>query len=85
MEVDPDGEGSAPKIDSFDPDFNFKSLRGTAVLRWEYLPGSTLYLAWTHNRVNFDDPGRQRIGQDITSLLDADDDNILLLKMTYWL
>src|SRR5690606_32992424 len=31
-------------------DFNLRSLRGTAVLRWEYRPGSTLYLAWQQNR-----------------------------------
>lgn len=28
------------------PDFNYRSLRSTAVLRWEYRPGSTLYVAW---------------------------------------
>src|SRR5439155_24423077 len=33
----------------YNPDFNFKSLRGNAVLRWEYLPGSTLYFVWTQS------------------------------------
>ena len=31
-------------------DFNVTSLRGNAVLRWEYMPGSTLYLVWTQTR-----------------------------------
>jgi hypothetical protein len=87
VRLDPDGQGEAQEIEieTGDPDFNFKSLRGTAVLRWEYLPGSTLFLAWTHNRFNFDNPGSQRIGRDLSSLLDADDDNIVLLKVTYWI
>ena len=33
-------------------DFNFKSLRGNAVFRWEYRPGSTLYLVWTQQRTD---------------------------------
>ena len=83
--ADPDGEGSAPALSFRDPDFNYKSLRGTAVLRWEYMPGSTLYLVWTHNRVDFDTLGSMRLGRDLDRLLTADDDNILILKVAYWL
>ncbi|MBI4417619.1 MAG: carbohydrate binding family 9 domain-containing protein, partial [Ignavibacteriales bacterium] len=35
------------------PDFNFRSLRANAVFRWEYLPGSTLYLVWTNEKSHF--------------------------------
>ncbi|MCP5108352.1 MAG: hypothetical protein GY950_33505, partial [bacterium] len=45
--VDPDGTGPAQSFSFSDPDFNYKSLRGTALLRWEYRPGSVLYLVWT--------------------------------------
>ncbi len=83
--ADPDGEGPAEAIAFPDPDFNFKSLRGTAVLRWEYRPGSTLYLVWTHNRVDFNDPGTMSVGRDLSSLLSADSDNILLLKASFWI
>jgi hypothetical protein len=48
--VDPDGPGAAPVFTFGTPDFNYKSLRGTVVLRWEYRPGSTLYAVWTQNR-----------------------------------
>ena len=34
-------------------DFNFRSLRGNAVLRWEWRPGSTLYLAWQQVRADY--------------------------------
>ena len=33
-----------------DPDFNLKSLRVNLVARWEFRPGSTLYLVWTQRR-----------------------------------
>jgi hypothetical protein len=83
--IDPDGSGPAEPFTISDPNFNFKSLRGNAVLRWEYLPGSTLYLVWTHERVNSDDPGTFRINRDFRSLMDSEPDNIFLLKVTYWL
>ena len=40
--VDPDGAGAAPAFTFGDPDFNVRNLRGNAVLRWEYRPGSAL-------------------------------------------
>ena len=40
--------GDVPNLD-----FNFRSLRGTAVLRWEWRPGSTLYLAWQQVRSDY--------------------------------
>ena len=81
--VDPDGPGPA-EIFSFDnPDFNFKSLRGTVVLRWEYFPGSMLYFVWTQNRVNDANPGDLNFGRDMGDLLTAPGDNIFLIKVSY--
>ena len=40
-----------PRRSTFaNPDFNFRSLRGTAVMRWEYRPGATLFVVWTQSR-----------------------------------
>jgi len=67
------------------PDFNFKSLRANAVLRWEYLPGSTLYFVWTNEKVNFEQNyGVFRAGRDFAEMLRARPDNIFSLKITYW-
>src|SRR5688572_3750740 len=45
--VDPDGlVGTSPPFTFDDPDFNQRFLRGNAVLRWEYRPGSVLFLVW---------------------------------------
>jgi hypothetical protein len=68
-----------------DPDFNFRSLRGNAVLRWEYRPGSTVFLVWTQNRDSIDPVGDFRFGRDRTALLHADAANVFLLKVNYWI
>src|SRR5207253_1639365 len=48
--IDPDGPaGPSPKFLITDPSFTFRSLRGNVVLRWEYHPGSTLFLVWTRS------------------------------------
>ena len=82
--VDPDGAGGAAEPFSFgNPDFNYKSLRGTIVLRWEYRPGSLLYFVWTQNRADYANPGSLRLGRDISDLFSAPGDNIFLLKVSY--
>lgn len=79
--IDP-GDGGNPVILS-DPDFNYKSLRGTVVLRWEYRLGSTLYLVWTQNRADYRDPGDFSFNRDFAHMLSAPGDNIFMLKFTY--
>ncbi len=67
------------------PDFNFKSLRGNAVLRWEYRPGSVLYLVWTQQRSDEETLGDLRFGPSTRRLLDAQADDIFMVKATYYL
>lgn len=83
--IDADGNGpSAPRtIDN--PDFNFISLRGNAVLRWEYLPGSTLYFVWTQSREGIDPDGNFHFGRSVNDLVSIKPDNIFMIKATYWL
>ncbi len=67
-------------------DFNFRSLRGNAVLRWEWRPGSTLYLAWQQVRADYASGiGDFDLGRDRRALFAARPDNILVLKASYWL
>ncbi len=85
--VDPDGggPGSANPFVVSNPDFNFKSLRVNAVLRWEYLPGSTAYFVWTRGSSAGDHPGDFRIGRDFVDMLTAPDhDDVFLIKLAYW-
>ena len=68
-----------------DPNFNFKSLRGNAVLRWEYRPGSVLYVAWTQERTDHEALGDLRVGPSTRRLFDAQANDIFLVKATYYL
>ena len=83
-EIDPDGSGPAQSFSFDNPAFSYKSLRGNAVLRWEYHPGSTLYLVWTQSR--WDDALEEPFSfrRSFCRLSDAEADNILMLKATYW-
>ncbi len=66
------------------PDFNLVSLRGSAVLRWEYLPGSTVYFVWTQSRSGLDPDGEFQFDRSIGHLLDPIPDNIFMIKLSYW-
>ncbi len=84
--VDPDGPAGPAEPFTFDnPDFNFRSLRGNAVLRWEFRPGSTLYLVWTQSRADDAPVGDLDFGRDVRALFDAPAENIFLLKINYWI
>ena len=83
--VDADGAGPSPAYTFSDPNFNFRSLRGNAVLRWEYRPGSALYLVWTQSRSDTEVMGDFAFNHSLDRLVGAQPDNIFLLKFTYWL
>jgi hypothetical protein len=83
--VDPDGAGPAQPFTFPNPDFNFRSLRGNAVFRWEYHPGSTLYVAWTHSRSDYQTLGDFDLSRDEQGLLATRPDNIFIVKASWWL
>jgi hypothetical protein len=83
--VDPDGNGAAAPFTLSNPDFNFRSLRGTAVLRYEYRPGSTLFFVWTQQRDGSAEFGDFDFGRDRSALFRDRPTNIFQVKATYWL
>ena len=84
--VDPDGAGGpAPAFNFDNPDFNFRSLRGTGVVRWEYRPGSTLYFVWTQERNGFDQFGDFNFSRDRSALFRDRPTNVFQIKGTYWI
>jgi hypothetical protein len=83
--VDPDGSGPARAFRLADPNFNFKSLRVNAVARWEFRPGSSLYVVWTQRRQNQDRPGDFAFGRDTADLFRSPSDDIFLIKVAWWL
>jgi hypothetical protein len=66
--------------------FNFKQLRSTSVLRWEYRPGSAIFLVWQQGRdESIDHAGRFDVGRDVHDLFSLRPRNTFLIKGSYWL
>ncbi|MEQ8524488.1 DUF5916 domain-containing protein [Gracilimonas sp.] len=82
--IDPDGNGSSPAFSFQDPDFNFRSVQGNAVFRWEYTPGSTLFLVWQQQRDDFVGMGNFDLGRDLDGLFSSKPTNVFLVKLSYW-
>jgi hypothetical protein len=68
-----------------DPDFNVRSLRGNAVLRWEYKPGSAVYLVWQQLRSGSVPQGDFELRRDVSAIFREPVTNVLLVKATYWI
>jgi len=83
--ADFDGVGPAPGIRFADPDFTFRSLRGNAVLRWEYRPGSALFFVWQQERSKDLAYGNFDFTRDYGALFREPARNIFLVKATYWI
>ncbi|HWK89929.1 MAG TPA: DUF5916 domain-containing protein, partial [Longimicrobium sp.] len=66
-------------------DFNVRSFRSNAVMRWEWRPGSTLFLVWQQDRYAESASGRPVGPGRLGETLRAEGDNYLALKMTYWI
>jgi hypothetical protein len=64
--------------------FNFKELRSNAVLRWEYRPGSTLFVVWTQQRGESGANGTFDFQRDYGRLFRTRPDNTFLVKLSYW-
>jgi len=61
-------------------------LRSNTVLRWEYRPGSTLYLVWTHGRGDYTNQYSDRSWMtDYRDLFKIHPTNTFLIKAAYWL
>jgi hypothetical protein len=77
--------GGADTLQIPNPDFHVLSFRSNAVLRWEWRPGSTLYLVWQQSRESFDQGGRLVGFRDLWDSFGAQGDNFLAVKISYWI
>ncbi len=68
-------------------DGNYRAFNSTMVLRWEYRPGSTLYIVWTQARSAFAAPNNLEFGRDLRGVFSRETpaDNVFLIKASYWL
>jgi hypothetical protein len=76
----PYGNGAVPD------GFNFKQFNSNAVMRWEYRPGSALFVVWQQGRLQDDrNAGSFEFARDYRDIFRAHPDNTLLVKVSYWL
>ena len=65
-------------------DYTRLSLRGNAVLRWEWRPGSTVYAVWQQVRDEYGEFRGLGVADDIGDVFAGDLTNVFLLKASYW-
>ncbi len=82
--IDFDGDGGSD-YEFTDKDFNLRSFRATAVLRWEYIPGSTLFLVWQRRQSAAVPTGEFDFGEDMKALFRLPANDVLILKANIWL
>ena len=66
------------------PDFNFNEFRSNFVARWEYLPGSTLYVVWEHSMSNRAGNYLPGWGQNLDRMFGLPSTNVFMVKLNYW-
>ncbi|MBA2626671.1 MAG: carbohydrate binding family 9 domain-containing protein [Gemmatimonadales bacterium] len=66
--------------------FNVQQFRSNAVFRWEYRPGSTLFLVWSQGREGSSNvEGAESFRRDFADLFGRRANNTFLVKLSYWL
>lgn len=63
-------------------DFRYRSFRTTNVLRWEYRPGSALFVVWQQAR---EADGPLAFDRDVSSAFSAPARNVFLIKLAHWI
>jgi hypothetical protein len=65
--------------------FNYKQFRSNVVFRWEYVPGSILFVVWTHGRQGVvGEEGTTGFDGDLRDLFRLPAENTFLIKASYW-
>lgn len=83
--LDLNGDGETD-VEFEEPDFKVVYFQSNMVLRWEYLPGSTLFLVWTQSRDNSDFTRQQLpfdFDDDFNHMFRIFPHDIFLLKLSY--
>jgi hypothetical protein len=67
------------------PDFSFREFRSNLVVRWEYRPGSTIYLVWENNQYSRDNTYISSLSHNLGDLFGGSPTNVFMIKMSFWL
>ncbi|MFZ0392008.1 MAG: DUF5916 domain-containing protein [Calditrichia bacterium] len=66
------------------PDFNFRQFRSNLVIRWEYYPGSQIYLVWSQGRTGSSSDPDFSLNRGMDQLFSIHPDNVFLIKLNHW-
>ena len=81
-EIDENQDGTMD-YDFENPNFNFFEFRSNLVARWEYIPGSSVYLVWSQGRMDDNSKGQFNFVDDMDNLFSTVPHNIFLIKFSY--
>lgn len=65
------------------PNFNFLQFRANLVLRWEFKPGSAVYVVWSQGRTDYEESGDFAFGYDMEQLFNVHPHNVFLVKFAH--
>lgn len=83
FEIDEDLDGTVDYTIG-QPNFNFQQFRSNLVVRWEYSPGSTVFLVWSQSRTGYESNGTFSFRNDLDDLFNVHPDNVFLIKVNRW-
>ena len=78
---DPGSPNSTITVDN--PDFSVVEFRSNMVLRWEFVPGSTLYLVWSQSNSNSISEGVFNFNHNLRTLVNTKPTDVFLVKFSY--
>lgn len=81
ININPDGNGTNFSFDN--PDFHFLQYRSNLVYRWEYKPGSTIFLVWSQGRTTDGTEGNFMFNDYTDQLRHTHPQNDFLVKISY--
>lgn len=76
--------GGGPSYSFANPDFSFRQFRSNLVARWEWKPGSSMYVVWSQGRTGYAPSWNASLRDNWTELWRERPDNVFLVKLSYW-
>jgi hypothetical protein len=76
--------GGGPSYSFANPDFSFRQFRSNLVARWEWKPGSSLYVVWSQGRTDYVPGWDPSFSSNWDGLWQSRPDNVFLVKLSYW-
>ncbi len=86
----PDGDAydvrevAGPSYSFANPDFSFRQFRSNLVVRWEYRPGSSLFVVWSQGRTDHRASWQRSFGTNWDDLWGTRPQNVFMVKLSYW-